>query len=132
MATTKKMTNAIALSIALEAAKGTDVVEACENAGFTMDEFTEKLERMHAMATKPRAKGEKTLTKEQRQTLAMMDEAVNQMRELGEPVGTQWIMEHVQYCTSSQKATSLMQKAMQLNLVVKCDAVKGKVQYKAI
>ena len=132
MATTKKMTNVIALAIALEAAKGADIVEACGNAGFSMDELAEKLERMHATATKPRAKGEKTLTKEQRQTLVMVEDAVKQMRELGEPVGTQWIMEHVQYCTSSQKATSLMSKAMKLNLVVKCDAVKGKVQYKAI
>ena len=85
---------------------------------------------MHETATKPRnTSGEKRPTKEQIQALAMMKDAVAQMREFGEPVGTSWIMEHVQYCTSSQKATSLMRKAMNLNLVKKVDSVKGKVQY---
>lgn len=130
MATTKKMTNAIALTIALEVAKGADIADACAAHDFTSEELIAKLERMYETATKPRnTSGEKRPTKEQIQALAMMKDAVAQMREFGEPVGTSWIMEHVQYCTSSQKATSLMRKAMSLNLVKKVDSVKGKVQY---
>lgn len=92
-----------------------------------MPELADKFRKMYETANKPR-KVSDAPTKEQMQTLAMVDEAVSKMVE-GEPVTTAWVMANVNYVTSSQKATAVMKKAIALGKVVKGDMVKGKVTY---
>ena len=109
MANTKNITNAIALEIAVAVAHGGDVATECDAHGFTRDQFAEKLEKMLATARKPRNKGERGETPEQRKNREEYIPAMlAAMRAHGEPVTCKWITEHVAGVTTTQKATGLL------------------------
>ena len=82
MANTKNITNAIALEIAVAVAHGGDVATECEAHGFTPDQFAEKLEKMLATARKPRNKGERGETPEQRLSVTLSTRKIVQWAKL--------------------------------------------------
>lgn len=95
-----------------------------------MMELADKLAHMYEQATKKRTTP-KAPTKEQLQTLAQIEFIVDKMRnENIEVVDTKWVMSHVDYVTSAQKATAIMRKGMKIGKFVKGEPNKGKVTYK--
>lgn len=134
MTTTKKITNAVALRIAVAMAKGEDMATACAAEEFTTAEYIAKIEHMANKANEAKPKREKTLTKEQIANLNLARETAATILEKAgtEPVGTLWIMENCKYLPTSQKVTAIMNKCQELGLMEKADPVKGKVMYRAI
>lgn len=127
MATTK-ITNAIALAAAIAILNGED-----NTTGFDTAQVVAKLEKMHASATKSRkTNGPRPLTKEQRMNLAIIEDAANQIANLTEPFGTQWIKDNVQYVTSAQKATAIARALLADGKIKKLGMVKGKMTYAPI
>lgn len=113
------MTNAQALEMAIQLAIETD-----------MEELANKLKHMHEQATKKR-NAPKTMTKAQRQTLAQVETVRDIMvRDSIESVDTKWIMAHVDYVTSAQKATAIMRKGVAMGWFVKGEPNHGRVTYK--
>lgn len=106
--------------------------ELAENAN--KKELAEKLTHMIEVAEK--AKNRKSGTKAPSKATLQLEndarEVFKKMQEFGKPVGTTWIVEHMPFVTTSQKATAVMRKAMQLGLVEKGEPVKGKVQYQVV
>lgn len=92
------------------------------------DELAAKLTKMHEVATKPR-KRTKTESKASLQLTAQAKELAGILP--AEPITTKWIMEHVPYALTVQKATGIANRAIALGLLVKGDVVNGKVTYKA-
>ena len=132
MATTKKITEAQALAIAIAIAKGEDMETLCTEAGFTVEEYAKKLVRMHETRTKKREKdpnAPKAKTKERIANEGLAKEAARVIAEHGEPVGSKWVMEHVNYVTSTQKVTSVMKVADELGLIVRGKDSKGNITY---
>lgn len=132
MATTKKITEAQALAIALAIANGEDVETACTEAGFTAEEYAGKIEKMHETRTKKREKdpnAPKPKTKERIANEGLAKEAARVIAEHGEPVGSKWVMEHVNYITSTQKVTSVMKVANELGLIESTKDEKGRALY---
>ena len=133
MTTTKKITEAQALAIALATAKGEDMETACTDAGFTVEEYAEKIERMHETRTKKREKdpnAPKTKSKARIENEALAVQAAEAMAaHSGEGVGSKWVMEHVPYITSTQRVTSVMKVANELGLVESTKDEKGRALY---
>lgn len=132
MATTKKITEVQALAITLEVAEGVDVETACANAGFSVEEYTEKIKKMRDVRAKKREKdpnAPKPKTKERIANEGLAKEAARVIAEHGEPVGSKWVMEHVNYITSTQKVTSVMKVADELGLIVRGKDPKGNITY---
>ena len=132
MATTKKITEAQALAIAIAIAKGEDMETLCTDAGFTVEEYVKKIEKMHETRTKKREKdpnAPKPKTKERIINEGLAKEAVRIIAEHGEPVGSKWVTEHVNYVTSTQKAASVMKVADELGLIVRGKDPKGNITY---
>ena len=129
MTTTNKLTNKVALAAAAALMNGHTMDEVTAAAGYSQKELAAHLTHMYEVASKPRAKGTKSPSKESLALVALAKEAGALVAAQSEPVGTNWVMEHVAGVTSSQKATAVMRKAMELGLVEKAAPVKGKVQY---
>lgn len=124
---TSKLTNAVALSVAISVMMGTD-----NESGFSNAEVVEKLQKMHASATKVRKSGAKSLTKEQIFNNQLYDRAEELLKNVTEPFGTQWFKENIDFVTSSQKATSIASKMVQRGVIKKLGPVKGKMIYAPI
>lgn len=111
-------TNATALAAAIELAK------ADGNA-----ELTAKLEKMHATATKPRAKSTAP-TKAQRENRAKADEVAALLTAGMDPISTDWVREHVAlYPNTPQKATSILTILVKDGIIARGDKVNGKLTY---
>lgn len=134
MATTKKITEVQALEISFAIACGATVEDACNDAGFTVEEYRDKIERMKDTRAKKREKdpnAPKTKSKDRIQNEALAREVVDAMAKSGDEfVTSKWIMEHVNFITSTQKVTSVMQVANELGLAVKGDKIKGVITYR--
>ena len=91
-------------------------------------DLTAKVEAMATAADKraenaknaPRAKSKETIANEQRAT-----QAVELMRQHGEPVTGEWIAEHVPGLFSLSGANGCMRTATRLGLVETCGTVKN-------
>ena len=96
------ITRAAALSAAIDALEGT--------------EFAPVLVKMYEQVTKPRKKSDAP-PKTQIENAAILARAVEAMTNHGEPVGSQWLTEHVAGILSTQKATAIMKKGIADGLV---------------
>lgn len=133
MTTTKKITEVQALAITLEVAEGVDVETACASAGFSAEEYTEKIKKMRDVREKKREKdpnAPKTKSKARIENEALAVQAAEAMAaHSGEGVGSKWVMEHVPYITSTQRVTSVMKVANELGLVESTKDEKGRALY---
>ena len=99
----------------------------CDNGCEDLD-LIAKVDAMAASADKraenaknaPRAKSKETLENEKR-----AKEAVELMRQHGEPVTGEWIMEHVPGLFSLSKANGCMRTATRLGLIETCGTTKN-------
>lgn len=105
---TNTLTNAQAIARA---------IAALNNLGSTDHELIEKLEHMHAMATKKRPSSESPEAKETRTVL--MPATLEFMRKKGEPVSWRDVAENVRGITTSQKVSAVMKKLIASGEVTK-------------
>lgn len=92
-------------------------IEALNDLGSTDAELIEKLEHMHAMATKKRPSSESPEAKETRTVL--MPATLAFMKAKGEPVSWRDVAENVRGITTSQKVSAIMKKLIASGEVVK-------------
>lgn len=114
MATTK-ITNAIALTAAIDAFKAMDQ-DAIINE-FSVAEYVAKLEKMLATTTKKR-EGAKSETPSQRENREVFIPAIlAAMAKEDAPITAKWVTEHVNGIMTTQKASALLGKLVTLNKV---------------
>lgn len=114
MATTK-ITNAIALTAAINALKTMDQESVINE--FSVAEHVAKLEKMLATTTKKR-EGSKSETPSQRENREVFMPAIlAAMAKEDAPITAKWVTEHVNGIMTTQKASALLGKLVALGKV---------------
>ena len=106
-------------------------VEAIE-AALNGDLNAEVVEKLRAMIDQFNKPAKKTETKEDRERVALVAAAVEAIKNHPDAVcSAQWLMEHVNGITTTQKAGAIMRIAIAQGNVTKHYDAKGKPYYKA-
>lgn len=132
MATTKNITKVDALNIALAVAHGENVDTACENAGWTANEFAAKVAAMLEQENK-RKSAPKRPTKAQMQNGLLVDRVVALIAEHGEPVSVVWVRDNSGAdILTTQKATAICTRGVKEGKLERIRDEKGKVKFTAL
>lgn len=133
MATTKKITEVQALNIATLMSEGKPIEEACAEIGFSVEEYRAKIkhiakQRAAQYAKRPAGKGK---SKDRMNNEVLARAIADAIRKSGEEyVSSKWIMEHVNYISSTQKVTAIMAVAHDLGLAPAGIKIKGLSHYR--
>ena len=117
MATTNKLTNAIALNAAIAAFKDMDANAVID--GFTAEEYTTKFEKMLETATKKHASTNSETPEQRKNREEYIPAMLKAMAAQGEPITSKWVSDNVRGITTTQKATALLTKCVKNGVVVR-------------